>query len=169
MIRLRTYLDEKKLRLIFQLSLWFKAVFALAEIVGGVVTYFVPQRIFLTLVLWVTKDEFAEDPHDLAANFLLHSVQHLSIGTQTFAAIYLLGHGVIKLWLIVGLLRERLWYYPVSMLVFCMFIGYQLYRYTLTHSVWLLLITALDAIIIALTWHEYRFLKNERKTPTSNC
>ncbi|CAL8480609.1 DUF2127 domain-containing protein [Caballeronia sp. S22] len=168
MIRLRTYLDEKKLHLIFQLSLWFKAVFALAEIVGGVVTYFVPQRLFLIFVLWVTKDEFAQDPHDLVANFLLHSVQHLSIGTQTFAAIYLLGHGVIKLWLIVGLLRERLWYCPVSMLVFCMFIGYQLYRYTFTQSIWLLLITALDIIIIALTWHEYRFLKNERKAPTSS-
>ena len=152
------FLDEKKIHWIFDVSLWFKAVFALSEIVAGVVAYFVPQRLFLTLVLWVTKQEFAEDPHDFVANSLLHAVQHLSVGTQRFAAAYLLAHGVIKLWLIVGLLRQRLWYYPVAMVVFGAFVGYQLYRYTFTHSIWMQLITALDAVIIALTRHEYRYL-----------
>ena len=160
-IDLNQFLDEKKLHLAFEVSLWFKAAFALSEIVAGVITYFVPQQLFLTLVLWVTKDEFVEDPHDLVANFLLHTVQHLSVGTQEFAAVYLLGHGVIKLWLIVGLLRERLWYYPVSIVVFGAFIVYQLYRYTFTHSIGLLLVTALDVVIIALTWHEYRYHRNE--------
>lgn len=160
---LNTVFDEQKLHLMFDVSLWFKAVFALSEIVAGVATYFVPQRLFLTLVVWVTRDEFAEDPHDLIANFLLHSVQHLSIGTQKFAAIYLLAHGMIKLWLIVGLLRQRLWYYPLSMAVFGLFIVYQLYRFSITHSIWLLFITALDVTILALTWHEYHYLRNARK------
>ncbi|MCG5076713.1 DUF2127 domain-containing protein [Paraburkholderia tagetis] len=160
---LNRMLDEKRLHLMFEVSLWFKAVFALSEIVAGVATYFVPQRFLLTLVIWVTRDEFAEDPHDLVATFLLHSVQHLSIGAQKFAAIYLLAHGVIKLWLIAGLLRERLCYYPVSMAVFGLFVIYQLYRFSFTHSFWLLLVTALDVAILALTWHEYHYLRNERK------
>ena len=96
------------------------------------------------------------------ANFLLHTVQHLSVGTQQFAAIYLLGHGAIKLWLIAGLLRERLGYFPVSIGVFGLFIAYQLYRCTITHSVWLLLMTALDGVVIALTWHEYRYLRSKQ-------
>ncbi|AIO71778.1 MULTISPECIES: DUF2127 domain-containing protein [Burkholderiaceae] len=163
MIGLNKLLDGKKLHLVFELSLWFKAIFALSEIAAGVVTYFVPQRLFLTFVRLVTQDEFAEDPHDLVANFLLHTVQHLSVDTQKFAAIYLLGHGVIKLWLIIGLLCERLWYFPISMIVFGLFIGYQVYRFTFTHSVWLLLVTALDIVVIALTWHEYRYLRNGQK------
>ncbi|MFT0167726.1 DUF2127 domain-containing protein [Paraburkholderia mimosarum] len=163
MLGLNRFLDEKKLRLAFEVSLWFKAAFALSEIVAGIATYFVSQQRFLTLVIWVTREEFAEDPHDLVANFLLHSVQHLSVGTQKFAAIYLLAHGVIKLWLIIGLLRERLWYYPVSMAVFGLFIIYQLYRFSFTHSIWLLLVTALDGVILALTWHEYRYRRNARK------
>ena len=164
---LKTFLDEKKIHLVFELSLWFKAIFAVSEIVAGAATWFVPQQLFLTLVLWVTRDEFAEDPHDLVANFILHTVQHLSVGTQKFAAIYLLGHGVVKLWLIIGLLRERLWYFPISIIVFGLFIAYQVYRYTFTHSVSLLLITALDILIIALTWHEYRYLRKERQTATN--
>ena len=168
MIGLNKFLDEKKLHLVFEVSLWFKAVFAFSEIVAGVAAYFVPRQMVLTLVLWVTRKEFVEDPHDLVANFLLHTVQHLSVGTQEFAAVYLLGHGVIKLWLIVGLLRERLWYYPVSLVVFGAFVVYQLYRYTFTHSIWLLLITALDVVIIALTWHEYRYLRNKRSVATAS-
>lgn len=167
-IGLNKFLDEKKIHLVFEVSLWFKAVFALSEIIAGVVAYFVPPQLFLTLVLWVTKEEFVEDPHDLVANFLLHTVQHLSVGTQEFAAVYLLGHGAIKLWLIVGLLRERLWYYPVAMVVFGLFIVYQLYRFTFTHSIWLLLITVLDVVIIALTWHEYRYIRGERRVAMAN-
>ncbi|TAL52738.1 MAG: DUF2127 domain-containing protein [Pandoraea sp.] len=166
-IRSNTFLDEKKIHLVFEVSLWFKAVFALSEMLAGVAAYFIPPQLFLTLVLWVTREEFVEDPHDFVANLLLHTVQHLSIGTREFAAVYLLGHGVIKLWLIVGLLRERLWYYPISIVVFGAFIVYQLYRYTFTHSIWLLLITVLDVVIIALTWHEYRYLRNERRIATA--
>lgn len=81
MIGLKKILDEKNLHLVFEVSLWFKAVFAFSEIVAGVSAYFVPRHLFLTLVLWVTRKEFVEDPHDLVANFLLHTVQHLSVGT----------------------------------------------------------------------------------------
>jgi uncharacterized membrane protein len=150
--------SERTIHLVFEVSLWLKGVFALSEIIAGIGAYFISQQFLLNVALWVTKEEFAEDPHDIIANFLLHTIQNFSVSTQKFVAIYLLGHGVIKLWLIIGLLRRRLWYYPVAMVVFALFIAYQLYRYTFTHSVWLLLITVLDIVVIVLTWHEYRFL-----------
>jgi Predicted membrane protein (DUF2127) len=62
---------------------------------------------------------------------------------------------------------RRLWYYPVAIIVFALFIAYQLYRYTFSHSVWLLLITALDIIVIALTWHEYRFMRAPHQAAAS--
>ncbi len=101
----------------------------------------------------------AEDPRDLVANYLLHAPQQLSVSAQHFTAVYLFSHGAIKLWLIVGLLRGRLWYYPTAMVVFWLFIVYQLYRFSFTHSIFLLLITALDIVVIALTWHEYSYLR----------
>jgi uncharacterized membrane protein len=87
--------DEKRIHFIFEISLWLKGVFALAEIVAGVAAYFISQPLLFSLVAWVTKEEFAEDPHDLVANFLLHTVQNFSVGTQKFVAFYLLAHGVI--------------------------------------------------------------------------
>jgi uncharacterized membrane protein len=74
-----------------------------------------------------------------------------STTTQHFAAYYLLGHGVVKLWLIVGLLKMRLWYYPVAIVVFGLFAVYQLYRFSFTHSLSLVLITVLDLAVTVLT------------------
>lgn len=89
-------------------------------------------------------------------------MQNLSVSAQDFAALYLLAHGVTKLWLIIGLLRQRLWYYPTALIVFSLFIAYQLYRYSFSHSIWLLLITVLDVVIIGLTWHEWRYLRRRQ-------
>jgi uncharacterized membrane protein len=88
------------------------------------------------------------------------------IGTQVFVALYLLSHGSIKLWLIIALLREKLWYYPTAIVIFGLFIVYQLYRFSFTHSVWLLLVTAVDIIVIALTWHEYKYLHRVSHRPS---
>ncbi|HET8581271.1 MAG TPA: DUF2127 domain-containing protein [Candidatus Paceibacterota bacterium] len=160
---LKNYLlEEKHMHLFFVVSLWAKGLFALSEIIGGIAAFFITKQFLVDIALWITKHEFAEDPHDVIANYFLHSVQNLSIGAQDFAAIYLLGHGVIKLWLIIGLLRERLWYYPTALVVFGLFIVYQLYRYTFTHSIWLLLITVIDLIVIGLTWHEWGYLRKHR-------
>jgi hypothetical protein len=87
--------------------------------------------------------------------------------TQLFTSFYLLGHGVIKIVLIVGLLREKLGYYPAAIAVFVLFVMYQIYRYTFTHSIWLLLITLLDIVVIWLTWHEYTYMRDHRPAVSS--
>src|SRR5216683_7222962 len=158
--------DEKTFRLLFRISLLLKGAFSLLEIVGGILAYYVSQQYLLQLVTTITQEELTEDPHDFVAHFLIQSAQQLSVSAQHFAAFYLLSHGVIKTGLIVGLLREKLWYYPVSMLVFAIFVAYQLFRFQVTHSPWLMAITILDIAVIAMTWHEYRFLRQRIRTPT---
>ena len=157
----RKVLDEKQIHLIFQVSLFLKGAFAIFEIVGGILAYVVPQQFVLNVVAVLTQGELAEDPRDVVANYLLHAAQHLSMTTRHFAALYLLSHGAIKLWLILGLLREKLWYYPTAMVIFGLFIAYQLYRFSFTHSVFLLLITVIDLVVIALTWHENMYLRRQ--------
>jgi len=155
----RNFLDEKRIHLIFEVSLFLKGAFALLEMIGGLLAYFVPKHFVVGLTAMLTQRELAEDPRDLVANYLLHAAQHISVGTQHFAAIYLLSHGAVKLWLIVGLLRERLWYYPTALIVFGAFIAYQLYRFSFTHSPFLIFLTVVDTVVIVLTWHEFRFLR----------
>jgi uncharacterized membrane protein len=159
-------LGEKSIHLIFQVSLVLKAAFAVGEILTGIGVYFVTKPFVLKLVDRITREELLEDPHDSIANYLFQSAQHFSLSTRNFTAFYLLSHGTVKLWLIIGLLRQRLWYYPVAIVTFALFIVYQLYRFSLTHSIWLVLITAVDVLVIALTWLEYRYL-SAQGSPTS--
>ena len=159
------FLEEKNIHLAFEVSLILKGAFAVAETVTGIGVYFVTQQWVFRLVERITRAELLEDPRDLVANYLFQSAQHFSLSTRNFTALYLLSHGVIKLWLIIGLLRARLWYYPVAMTIFGLFIAYQVYRFSATHSVWLLLITAVDALVIGLTWHEYHYLRRLRGGP----
>ena len=162
---IRRLLSEKNIHFVFDISLWLKAVFAFGEILSGIATYFVSKELLVQIVLLITSAEFAEDPHDQLANYLLHAAQNLSIGARDFAAIYLIAHGVVKLWLIVGLLRKKLWYYPTAIVVFGLFIVYQLYRFAFTHSILLILITILDLIVIGLTWHEWQYLRRILDAP----
>jgi uncharacterized membrane protein len=158
----RNLLEEKNIRLIFTISLILKGVFALLEVLGGIFAYFTSQQFLLRIVSAITQDELIEDPKDLIANYFLQSARQISVSSQHFIAVYLLSHGVIKLLLVIGLLRRKLWYYPSAILAFTLFILYQLYRFSYTHSIWLLFMTILDVVVIGLTWHEYKFLRRQK-------
>lgn len=73
-----------------------------------------------------------------------------------FAAVYLLSHGLVKLVLVVELLRNRLWAYPLMVVMLGIFVGYQSYRFFLTHSIAMVILTVFDLAVIALTAMEYR-------------
>lgn len=162
MTKIKNLFDEKKLHAAFEVSLALKGAFSLAEVGVAIFAYFTTQQFLLDLVQVVTRTELTEDPHDFVASYLLQAAQGMSVSSQHFAAFYLLSHGIIKFWLIVGLWRKRLRYYPAAIAVFGLFILYQLYRYSFTHSPLLLFITALDAIVIGLAWVEYRHLRRIR-------
>jgi uncharacterized membrane protein len=165
---MKQLLDKANVRAAFRMSLVLKGAIALAEVAAGSLAYLVTPQFVLNLVQTITRTELTEDPRDFVANHLLHAAQGMSVSGQRFAAFYLLGHGVVKLWLIIGLWRERLAYYPIAIGVFGLFIVYQMYRYSFTRSVLLLLITLVDVVVIWLVWMEYRNLRQIRSRIASS-
>lgn len=150
---------EKLVHVLFEVGVIAKGIDGVLEIIGGVLLFLVNPAQIAYVVRLLTEHELSEDPNDLVAGYLLHAAKHLSAGAQTFGAIYLLGHGVIKVGLVVALLRRRLWAYPVAILAFMLFLVYQLYRYSHTHAAWLLVLSAVDVFVIVITWLEYRRLR----------
>jgi uncharacterized membrane protein len=90
---------------------------------------------------------------------LLVLAQNFSVSSQHFYAFYLLSHGVVKIFLVIGLLKNKLWSYPASLAVMSLFIVYQLYRFFYTRSLGLIVLTVFDLIVMILIWHEYRLLR----------
>ena len=152
-------MDERRIHQIFEISVLLKGAHALIECIGGLALAVVSTGAILNLVNALTQDELIEDPDDFVATHLLSQAQNFTVSTQHFYAFYLLSHGVIKAFLVIGLLRNKLWAYPVSLVVLGLFIVYQLYRFSYTHGVGLIVLTVFDMIVMGLIWHEYRLAR----------
>jgi uncharacterized membrane protein len=157
-------MKERRIHQIFVVSVLFKGAHALMEIIGGLALYLLStETIVRTINRW-SYDELIEDKHDWLANHLLDFSRHFSVAEHNFYAFYLLSHGLVKSVLVAGLLRERLWAYPASFAVFGGFIAYQLYRYSYTQDVGLILLSIFDLFVIFLAVHEYRLLRKHLPT-----
>jgi len=152
-------MNERRIHQIFEISVLLKGAHALVECVGGVVLAFVSTSAITSLVNALTQEELIEDPNDFVAAHLLSLAQNFTVSTRHFYAFYLLSHGVIKVFLVIGLLRNKLWAYPVSLLVLGLFIVYQLYRFSYTHGFGLIALTVFDVRVMGLIWHEYRLVR----------
>jgi uncharacterized membrane protein len=152
-------MNVRRIHQIFEISILLKGAHALIECIGGIALYLIGTDTIVTLVNKITQEELIEDPKDFVASHLLSFAQNFSLGSKTFYAFYLLSHGVIKLLLVIGLLKGRMWAYPASLVALAFFILYQSYRFLYTHSYGLVLLTIFDLLVMALIWHEYGLVR----------
>jgi uncharacterized membrane protein len=157
-----TPVDERRIHQIFEVSVWLKGAHALLECIGGILLYIVTTDAIASWVNTLTQEELIEDPGDFIAGHLSQMASQLSIASKEFYAFYLLSHGLIKLALVAGLLRGKLWSYPASLVALSLFMAYQVYRYSYTHSFGLLVLTVLDAVVMVLIWHEWNVVRRHK-------
>lgn len=156
---MRARLEERRVHQLFELSVLLKGAHAVIECIGGILLALTSQATIVATVAYLTQEELSDDRSDLVATHVLNWAQNLSIATEHFYAFYLLSHGIVKLGLVAGLLMKKVWAYPASLAVMSLFIAYQIYRYSYTHSVGLIALTVFDLVVLWLIWHEYRLLR----------
>lgn len=144
----------------FEIGIILKGIDGVLEVIGGILLMFLnPLRLnILTVIL--TQHELSEDPRDVIANYMIKISSNFSISTQYFGVFYLISHGVVKFILVMLLREKKLWAYPLTIVSLVLFIIYQIYRYTIDHSIGLLILTIFDIIMIVLTFIEYKSMKN---------
>lgn len=150
----------------FRVGITLKGIDGLLETIGGVLVWFITPSSMNRVILTLFQHELSRDPHDYIATHLLIASQKFVSGGKMFASMFLLSHGIVKVVLVVALWLNRLWAYPLLILVFGAFSVYQTYRFAHTHSLGLALLTIFDLFIIYLTWQEYREQKRIRGEQT---
>ena len=119
-------LDQKTMiDVSFYVGLAIKAVNALLEIVGGFLLVILTPDGLSHLIRLIALPELREDPADPLMNYLIKLGQNLTSSTQDSVAIYMLLHGATKLVVIWLLWKKILWAYPLAMIIFGLFIGYE--------------------------------------------
>ncbi len=157
-------MQERRIHQIFEISVLLKGAHALIECLAGIALALVSTNTIVDLVNRLTQEELVEDPHDFIATHLLTWAQQFSVGTKAFYACYLLSHGAVKIFLVAGLLRGKLWSYSASLVVLGLFIVYQVYRFYYTHGAGLIVLTVFDVFVIGLIWHEYKLIRHHLPT-----
>lgn len=144
----------------FEIGILLKGIDGVLEIIGGILLVFLNPLRLSKLTVLLTQHELSEDPKDIIAHFMISFSSKFTVNTQYFGVFYLISHGVIKLILVILLWKRKIWAYPITIVSLVLFIMYQIYRYTIYHSVGLIILTIFDVIMIILTFMEYKRIKD---------
>jgi uncharacterized membrane protein len=147
--------NTRAMHRVFELAILLKGIDGLLETLGGLLILFVPLHSLDSGIRWVLVHELSTESHDLLAHAIKHLLDVLSLSTKLFASLYLICHGLVKIFLVYALWREKLWAFPVALWFIAVFVAYQIYRYTHTHSMALLIFALVDVCVAWFIWREY--------------
>jgi uncharacterized membrane protein len=82
----------------------------------------------------------------------------ISAQNQVMGVIYFFSHGIVKMILVWGLLTDRLWAYPVAIVLLSGFTLYQLYDLLQRFSWFTVLLLVVNVITIFFISREYRHI-----------
>lgn len=151
-----TWMRDRYTPVLFRVGVLMKAIDAALELTGGLLILVLGPVEIHRAVFALTAHDLSTDPGDVVATAVRHAVSRLDLNAAVFAGIYLLLHGIVKLLLVAGLLRESRWVFPVALWFLGVFVAYQLYRYSHNGSLLLLGLSGIDLAVMWVVWREYR-------------
>ena len=144
----------------FEVGILLKGIDGILEVIGGILLVFLNPIRLNKLIILLTQHELSEDPQDIISSFMIKLSSNFSVSTQYFGVFYLISHGIVKFILVILLWKKKIWAYPLTVVSLILFIIYQIYRYTIDHSMSLIILTIFDIIMIILTFVEYKRMKS---------
>ena len=153
-------LVEREIHDAFLVGVILKGCNALLEVVLGTLLLF--THVVTNTIIAFINYALVQDPDNFFSTHL-SALANLTPQAQFFGALYLLAHGIVKIFLVVGLLRKRAWAYPASITVLSLFMFYELVRTIQTNSIAILLLTIFDGVVVWLIWHEYSRIQKAKR------
>ena len=154
--------EEKTIYELFQFSLWIKVLGSIGEMVGGIFIAFIPSTFVLNIALLLAQGE--NDSDDFLSRGLLSAAHSFAISNSLFIGAYLFVRGLVQFLLVIALFRNKLWAYPLLLLVLLILVVTQTYDIYLSHSIATGVITVIDLVTIYLVWHEYQMVRKVTKS-----
>jgi uncharacterized membrane protein len=155
--------EKKSIDQLFLWSMIVKAAGGLFEVCSGIGTLFLTTNEVLHATQMLVDGKLAADPDAFFANYILDLASRWTPGqTNLFLFSYLFGHGLINLFLVVALLRKKMWAYPLSLAIFGAFVAYEAWQFLGSQSPILGAFTLFDLAVVGLVWREYAYVRRRR-------
>jgi uncharacterized membrane protein len=160
-----TYHPKTTFDKVFEGGIILKGISGAAEFVGGLLLLFVTPQEIHSFLTWVTQRELIEDSNDKIANYILRSGTHFTSGGKVFIIAYLWIHAAIKLVAVIGILKNKAWAYPFSLITLGLLMLYQVYTILFVRaSLGMILLTIFDIFILFMIWKEYKIFSKRVAT-----
>lgn len=155
-------LTQKSWHELFEFGVFLKGFNGIWETISGAMFLFLSRGTITNWFFLATRNELIENPNDKVIIFFARVLQNSLSHTKVFAALYLLVHGLLNIFLAVQLYRDKHWAYLVMIWTIIIFIGYQIYRISIHHSIALIFFTIFDIFFVILAWHEYKYRRDKK-------
>jgi uncharacterized membrane protein len=139
--------DQKIFHQAFFATVFLNGIIAVADLAAGL--FFICEKPIVSF-LYIHQYPFS---HIIQAVLL-----ELTAQSRLMGMLYFLSHGIIKLFLVWGLLTNRLWAYPTSIVLLAAFSFYQIYTLFSTFSFFTTLLLIVNLVTIFFIAREYRSL-----------
>lgn len=137
----------------FLLTVVLKGLDGLLEIVLGSLLIFTDA--FSDVVFALTRDALIDDPDNYFATHL-RAFASQSHEAFVIGGLYLIAHGMLKLFISGTLWRNYAWAYPAAMVFLSLFIFYELIRVAQSGSIPFMCLAAFDIFMLWLVIYEYK-------------
>lgn len=148
--------QEQAVEWAFRLSLMGKALLALFQTIFGIALWISPDGSFPAIADFLTRNELIEDPTDPLARTIMQWASTLNVEQTHFYVLYLLGHGLLHLAVVLCLLLKWRIAYPISLATLSLFVIYQAWRFLVLPDPMLIVLTAIDIVVIVIVVLEHR-------------
>lgn len=153
---------EKIFHRLFEAGIWIKGIDGLLETAGGILLLTVSLQALNSHIIAFAQSDIQRDSGDLIGHILRHAAHQITEKSKLIAGAYLLGNGVVKVFLAACILRGKLWCYPVGIAVITLFILLQVARMAFHFSWAMFCGTFIDVLIVLLIWREYRSIATKK-------
>ena len=140
-----------------------KGIWGFLEVILGVVLWVLSKNAFMSVVNFFFKEELAEPGRHAFSTFILNNVVPTTISLHAIIGIYFIVHGVIKIIIAASLWSEKIWLFPIALILLIATILYELYVLGHSFKLWILGSAILDIAILVLIHSEYEWAKKHQK------
>lgn len=147
---------EKDILWFFDLALLLKAANGALEILSAVLILLVPPSLVIKIAEFATSGEVTQDSSDFIATVIRDSAQAFAVHTHYLLALYLMFHGAVKVFLVIGIFAGKRIAYPLFMIALALFGAYEAYRGFVRGDLLLQALAIFDFSVLILTSYEYR-------------
>ncbi len=141
---------------LYGISVIVKGVDGILEIIGGLLLIFFSPLSITRTILFLGRTELVENPRHPLINIIYHLASGLSLQKRHFYSLLFLSHGAVKLIMVFGLVKNKLWAYPATIAIFTAFVFYQAFEMYYSPSLLLGVITLIDIFVVLLISREYQ-------------